>query len=109
MSRPYTGKVTESRYEKLQKNGSIYVYKKLSWYDPTIRNTRSKLELLGIKTATGEIVSTRPKSSTSNSSVPNTPAVMTKKANATERRFNRWLSISTHARLGVSNADALNA
>ena len=82
MSRPYTGKVTESRYEKLQKNGSIYVYKKLSWYDPATKNTRSKLELLGIKTAAGNIVSTRPKSSTSNSSVPNTPAVVTKKGNA---------------------------
>ena len=82
MGRPYTGKITESRLERPQKNGTIYVYKKLSWYDPKIKNTRSKLELLGIKTETGEIVPTRPKSRSSSLSSPGTPATIKMKSNA---------------------------
>ncbi len=62
MGRPYTGKQSVTREERLQKNGVIYVYEKLSWYDPDVRYTRKKLTLLGIKNPnTGEIEETRPK------------------------------------------------
>ena len=62
MGRKLTGKQTETIVERKQANGSIYVYVRTSWYDPTIRNTRSKMKLQGIRdSSTGEIIPTRPK------------------------------------------------
>ena len=42
MSRPYTGKQSISREERVQANGAIYVYEKMSWYDPEVKYTRKK-------------------------------------------------------------------
>lgn len=62
MGRPFTGRQFVSREERIQKNGTIYVYEKLSWYDPEAKYTRKKLTLLGIRNPeTGEIIETRPK------------------------------------------------
>ena len=62
MSRPYTGKISVTREERLQKNGTIYVYEKRSWYDQEAGYTKKALTLLGIKDPkTGKIIETRPK------------------------------------------------
>ncbi len=56
MARKLTGKVSENHVERTQKNGAVYVYLRKSWYDPLIKNTRSKMELLGIKAQAPEIL-----------------------------------------------------
>ena len=62
MPRQYTGKHSFTTVERKQKNGSIYVYQKESWYDPTVKYTRYKLTLLGYKDSdTGQIHETRPR------------------------------------------------
>ena len=82
MPRTLTGKISEYREEREQKNGDIYVYSRKCWYDPEIRNTRSKHELLGIKDPkTGEILPTRPKSKQSLLAAAQTPVVTEVKAN----------------------------
>ena len=83
MPRHPTGKVSESVVERVQKNGSVYVYLRRSWYDPAIRNTRSKMELQGIKEpSTGEIRPTRPKSDRSSLEQAQTLVDVETKANA---------------------------
>ena len=83
MSRKLTGKVTERREERVQKNGDVYVYLRRSWYDPAIKNTRSKYELIGIKESdSGIIKPTRPKSKGSLLFKPETPVAVEVKANA---------------------------
>lgn len=68
MGRQYTGNITISREERTQKNGSIYVYEKRSWYDREAGYTRKSLSLLGIKNQeTGELEETRPKLSAGSS------------------------------------------
>lgn len=68
MSRPYTGKISVTREERIQGNGSIYIYEKRSWYDQKKGYTRKSLSLLGIKDPeTGDIVDTRPKLPTGSS------------------------------------------
>lgn len=62
MGRPFTGKVTVTREERPQHNGTIYVYEKRSWYDREAGYTRKALSLLGIKDPDSDaIIETRPK------------------------------------------------
>ena len=83
MPRKLTGKISESVVERVQKNGDIYVYIRRSWYDPEIRNTRSKMEIQGIKDPkTGKILPTRPKSKQSSHDPAQTPVTVVTKANA---------------------------
>ncbi len=56
-----TGKHSFSEVERKQKNGSIYVYSRESWYDPETRNTKSKFKLLGIRDEQGNIKETKKK------------------------------------------------
>ena len=90
MARPYTGKIAQSTEERVQKNGDIYVYQVQRWYDPDTRNTRRKLELLGIKdSSSGEVKSTRPKRKQSANVPAITPVV-------TEITANGMISIVRH-------------
>ena len=83
MARQATGKISETLVERVQKNGNVYVYLRKAWYDPEIRNTRSKMELKGIKDPqTGEIRETRPKSKKSALVPAQTPVIVETKANA---------------------------
>ena len=82
MARTLTGKVAEYYEEREQKNGDIYVYIRKCWYDPAIRNTRSKYELQGIKDPnTGKVVPTRPKGKQSALAAAQTPVKTEVKAN----------------------------
>ena len=90
MARPYTGKIAQSTEERVQKNGDIYVYQVQRWYDPDTRNTRRKLELLGIKDpSSGEVKGTRPKRKQSANVPAITPVV-------TEITANGMISIVRH-------------
>ena len=83
MPRPYTGKKSESKVYRKQANGSVYVYIRTYWYDPSIKNTRSTMKLQGIQDPnTGEIQPTRPKSHSSPLEPAKTPVKTTVKANA---------------------------
>ena len=62
MGRPYTGNISVRTYERLQKNGDIYVYEEQKQYDQTRGITVTiGSRLIGKKLkGTDEIVSTRP-------------------------------------------------
>lgn len=63
MPRPRTGKTHTGERREYRKNGDIYVYERITGYDPKIRKTVTLSERLKgkIKSGTDEIVPTRPK------------------------------------------------
>ena len=62
MGRPFTGMKSVATFEQIKDNGTVYVYERTTWYDPSKGYSRSSRKLLGKKdTVTGEIVATRPK------------------------------------------------
>ena len=63
MGRPYTGNISTRTYERVQKNGDIYVYEEQKQYDRERKMTITiGTHLLGKKLkGTDEIVPTRPK------------------------------------------------
>ncbi len=83
MARPYTGKVSEEIQERTQKNGDVYVFKVIRWYDRETRNTKRRCTLLGIKNpGTGEIEPTRPRRKQSSFEPETTPVSALIKKNA---------------------------
>ena len=65
MGRPLTEKKSVSTFEQTKDNGTVYVYARTTWYDPSKGYSCSSRKLLGKKDAvTGEIVATRPKRDT---------------------------------------------